>query len=384
LKLLYLVSKWPPIGGGAATGAYNLATALSHRNEVHVLTEAGNGLPRFESHGKLTVERIEAPLKTGFAARFSSLALRMGLRAAALLREGRFDLMHVHDVAVGPAGLIAKRLAKTPVVFKWGGNLAYEYTCLKGPESWNPAAGELAAWQRNGMDMELVRGIERKFFETFERSYLLGDYQKGLLDEMGMDGNLPVIPNGIDARGFQHKRASGRPIIFTGLRHVPWKGIDTLIRACRGQLDRWDAKLVIAGDGPDTNRLRQLAAKDRNISFIGNIPYSEMKGRLSESAVYVFPSLVDRCPHALLEAMASKLPVVASDVMGIRELVPDRCGLLFRPGNHIDMREKIGPLLESSRTSRRMGAAARRNVIKKYSFERTRRGVTSIYSDLLG
>ncbi|MFH0830412.1 MAG: glycosyltransferase family 4 protein [Candidatus Aenigmatarchaeota archaeon] len=384
MKLLYMVSKWPPIGGGAATGAYNLATALSRRNEVHVLTEAVNGLPRLEMHGNLTVERTEAPLKAGFAVRFSSLALRMGLRAAALLHEGRFDLMHVHDVAVGPAGLIAKRLAKTPTVFKWGGHLTYEYVCLRGPEGWNPAAGELAAWRQKGMDMELVRGVEKDFFRTFERSYLLGEYQKGLLGEMGIDGNFPVIPNGIDAKGFRHRKTSNRPVIFTGLRHVPWKGLDTLIRACNGQLDRWNAKLVIAGDGPDTRRLQQLAGEDRNISFIGNIPYPEMKKRLSESAVYVFPSLVDRCPHALLEAMASRLPVVASDVMGIRELVPDRCGLLFRPGDHLEMREKIGSLLDSSKMSRRMGAAARRNVITNYSFERTRRGVVSLYSDLLG
>jgi glycosyltransferase involved in cell wall biosynthesis len=130
--------------------------------------------------------------------------------------------------------------------------------------------------------------------------------------------------------------------------------------------------------------LQQLAAEDRNISFIGNIPYPEMKKRLSESAVYVFPSLVDRCPHALLEAMASGLPVVASDVMGIRELVPERCGLLFRPGDHMDMRKKIELFLESSDISKRTGAAARRNVIANYGFERTRRGVVSLYSDLLG
>jgi glycosyltransferase involved in cell wall biosynthesis len=386
MRLLYMVSKWPPIGGGAATGARQLARWMAAKGHtVDVVTERFPGLPSMEREGNLTVHRVRAA--AAGPARFALLNLIMSMKAVKLARQG-VDLMHVHDVSVGASGMMVKKLTGVPTVFKYGGHLTYEYLSLQSPAGWDPAAGELAAWRWPGsLDLDAIRRLESSFFDTYDSVYLLARYQRELLESMGIAGNFPIVPNGIDITSLPAPGPYDERTILTGLRLVPWKGLGTLISACKGLLTKHDARLVIAGDGPDAPRLRGLArslgADGRRITFLGNIPGPDLLQRLTSAAIYAFPSLVDRSPHALFEAMALARPVVASEVPGVSEFVPTGRGLLFRPGDADDLHGKLELLLESPSTAQRIGKAARRWASERLGFETTARRVLKLYNEAI-
>jgi len=93
---------------------------------------------------------------------------------------------------------------------------------------------------------------------------------------------------------------------------------------------------------------------------------------LAETAVFTLPSEIDKSPYAVLEAMAAGVPVVASDVAGIPEMVPDGvAGILVRPGDHRALARAIGSLLDDEEKRRRMGAAARQRVVERFDARRT-------------
>jgi glycosyltransferase involved in cell wall biosynthesis len=135
------------------------------------------------------------------------------------------------------------------------------------------------------------------------------------------------------------------PLRILGLgRLVAKKGFEVLLRACRMLLDRGcDLRLAIGGDGPRRRALEALALKlglGGRIHFPGFIPYGRVPAFLEGGDIFVMPSVVDRSgdrdglPNVVLEALLQRLPVVASDVCAISEVIRHRrTGLLVPPGD---------------------------------------------------
>ncbi len=154
----------------------------------------------------------------------------------------------------------------------------------------------------------------------------------------------------VEARGSNGSTPSGgdaatTPLLLAVGRLVPKKGFDVLIESCarlRTQGVRF--RCVIAGEGPERSRLERLIAErglETTVSLPGSIPQDQLVGRYyREATVLVQPSVVDAdgdqdgIPTVILEALAVGLPVVATDVSGIREAVlPERTGLLVTAGD---------------------------------------------------
>ncbi|KIC41623.1 hypothetical protein RA27_10355 [Ruegeria sp. ANG-R] len=150
-------------------------------------------------------------------------------------------------------------------------------------------------------------------------------------------------------------------LIFVG-RLAPVKGLRVLFRALNPLFTKYpDLRLTVVGDGPDRPRLEADAAQfgDR-ISFTGYLPQQEVAQKLSQSDICVLPSFAEGVPVILMEAMASGLPVVATQVAGVGELVTHgQNGYLARPGDPEDLRIYIEALVDSADLRARMGAAGR-------------------------
>ena len=151
-----------------------------------------------------------------------------------------------------------------------------------------------------------------------------------------LGGDYVMVHNGIDVERFAKATpwpADGPTVLFLS-RHEPRKGLDVLIDALA-----WlpaHARVWVASDGPDTARLKAAASADRRVEWLGRIDDDEKISRLRGAQVLCAPSLRgESFGMVLLEAMAARTPIVASDLPGYRKVIgcDEPAALLVPPGD---------------------------------------------------
>jgi len=186
---------------------------------------------------------------------------------------------------------------------------------------------------------------------------------------------IPVIPNGVDLETYQaaHRDWSPPRLLSVG-RIVHQKGLDLAMHALGGLKDL-DWEWSIVGDGPQMPSLQSLAQelgiRDR-VVFLGWQSRQQIVESYKESNVFLFPSRHEGMPNALLEAMASGLPVVATCIAGSEELVLEGETGYLVPAEDIEaLQGKLKTILSDSTLRQQMGQASRRRVEETYRWEST-------------
>lgn len=180
---------------------------------------------------------------------------------------------------------------------------------------------------------------------------------------------------------------AGTPIVLNVGRLSREKGQAELIKALavlRGESGERMPHLVFVGDGPDMQRLERLAGAcgvADSVTFAGH--QSDVAPYYSAADVMVLPSFTEGSPNALLEAMAAGLPIVATAVGGIPEIVSNtRSALLVQPHDHISLAGAIGQALGSEPLRQQLSAAAKQTAAA-YSPESYCDFMLSLYQDCL-
>ena len=162
-------------------------------------------------------------------------------------------------------------------------------------------------------------------------------------------------------------------------------GVEYLIRAIPLVQRELPVEAVLVGDGPERSRLealaRELGVADR-IQFLGARPNRDMPGLLASAEVAVFPSLLEATSVAALEAMSCQVPVAASRVGGLPQIVDETVGTLFEPANPESLAVALVALLLRAELQT-TGEAARARVVSRWSSERLARHHVEIYQTLL-
>jgi glycosyltransferase involved in cell wall biosynthesis len=349
--------------GGSEGVALNLAGSLNGRFRVSGCALFGQGemRQRFAAAGIETHAVRPADEKRRFD---------FGLiwRLARLLRRERVDLLHCQNKQARIFGVLAGRLAGVPVVCTRHGI---------GPSEGDLDTGLLirlaARWASHHVAVcrkVLRQGIEIRAIEPKRAS---------------------VIYNGIDTGRFAAQRPpeSWRmqpAVIGCVARLSAEKGHRVLLKAVRSLADRGvDFRLRLVGDGPERPALeeeaRRLALSDR-VDFLGS--RSDVAELMTHFRLFVLPSLTEGLPLTVIEAMASGLPVVASDVGGIGEAVRDEVsGLLAPAGTPEALADAIGRLLADPDRCSRMGSEGRRIAVGQFDLSVMARGYAELYEKLL-
>jgi glycosyltransferase involved in cell wall biosynthesis len=164
-----------------------------------------------------------------------------------------------------------------------------------------------------------------------------------------------------------------RRVLFVG-RLAAVKGVPLLLQAFSALSARHpEARLVIVGDGPDRAALEAQA--DRLgiaglTEFLGYQPQEVVAEELRRSEVLVLPSFAEGVPIVLMEAMASRIPVIASRVAGVPELVEDGVsGYLIPPGDVSALTARLESLVADPELCARMGEAGRRKVETEFDVD---------------
>ena len=122
-----------------------------------------------------------------------------------------------------------------------------------------------------------------------------------------------------------------------------------------------EVELLLAGDGSQIESARQRAAGNKNIKFLGWPGDEQVDKLLSTANCLVYPSLVyENCPNAIQRALAAELPVLASDLGGIPELLNQNAGVLFKPADMDDLAKKIEWMIENRNNLNNLIQAGRR------------------------
>lgn len=179
---------------------------------------------------------------------------------------------------------------------------------------------------------------------------------------------LHLIHCGVEPSKLTPVTHSGRAtrMLFVG-RVVEAKGLVILFDAMAAlEAAAPDLTLTVVGDGPDRSRIEKEAAArglGGRVEFLGTKSQADVAKLLATAEIFVLPSYAEGVPVVVMEALGSGVPVVASFVGGMAELVEDETtGFLVRPGDPIQLADRIGRLIDDPELRARMGRAGRERV----------------------
>lgn len=199
---------------------------------------------------------------------------------------------------------------------------------------------------------------------------------------------VTVVPYGIDLDRFRpapREVASGDLTVGAVSRLSPEKGFEHLLRAVALLRERGLAlDVVLAGDGPSRPALESLARELRvGVRFLGEVPHEDVPAVLRQLDVFAMPSTWEGFGVAALEASAMALPVVASDVHGIPDVVPHgQTGLLVPPGDAGALADALERLAGDADLRRTMGAAGRVFVEQDYRWQDNAALMERLYAEM--
>ena len=382
MKVGTLTWEFPPrVVGGIARHCEGLTKALvQQKHDVHLFTLDFPGSPEYEVMDGVKVYRASTELgHPNFLTWVLMFNHFLSKRMADVTRTVDFDVIHVHDWLAAFSGISFKHYLKKPMVLTVHSTEVGRAQGLHSPDSFS------------------INGIE--WWATYEANRVIVCSQS-MKDEICNHFNIPekkvdVIPNAIDATKYQTSvdRGSvrqrygvgwGEKLILCVGRLVPQKGIEYFIRAIP-QIARHypEAKYVIVGEGWSRDILEAEARASRHankIKFTGFASDQEVIGLMTSADVLVVPSIYEPFGIVALEGMATGIPVVASQVDGLAEVIDhERTGLFVFPRSPESIAWGIERILSDPDHARWLTENAKEKLHNAYSWEAVAMKTVDVY-----
>jgi glycosyltransferase involved in cell wall biosynthesis len=358
MKILFFNYEFPPLGGGAGNASYYLLREYSKIPgvEVDFVTASIDSEYHLEKMGEnIRIHRLPIG-KNNENIHFQSqkdllkYAWRGYLFSRKLAKNGGYDL--THSFFTVPCGFIS-------MLLKWEFKLPY-IVSLRGSDV--PGYSE-----RFTMLYKLINPI---IFKIWKNAQFVIANSEGLRDlalKSQQQKEIGVILNGIDIGEFHPKnelRMADQFRILCVSRVTPRKGLRFLVQAMKILTGRYPhLRMVVAGDGNERESLQHLAmglGLEDKIVFLGIVPHEKLPALYQEANAFILPSLNEGMSNTMLEAIASGLPIVATDTGGTKEMVQDGVnGLIVAMKDADDLAEKIERLILNSQECESMGIASR-------------------------
>lgn len=309
MKVLFITEVFPPRLGGDGIHVMELALHLQKLGiEVSVLTKACEGGAAFP----FEVKRV--------GLKRNDLLGRLSFMIGALFVRPKAGVVHAHAAVGGLVGLFYKLFYKKPVVVTvhtiWGESLSS--TRAKG-------VGAFLQWIE-----------ERVFTSNFDHYISVTGEIADKLREWGLK-NVTFIPNGVNTEKFRPAKdksllrknmgfGKGKILFFVG-RLVKQKNVSLLLESFKlFHAKNPESKLLIAGSGPEEGTLKRKAIDlglGKRVAFLGPMGYENLPAYYQISDCLVLTSLWEGLPLCALEALATGIPVVATRVGGLPEVVKE-------------------------------------------------------------
>ncbi|HBI17097.1 MAG: Glycosyltransferase [Candidatus Moranbacteria bacterium GW2011_GWF2_34_56] len=374
MKILFFNYEYPPLGGGAANATLCILKEYSKIDDLKVdlITASLSDKYEIEKIGEnITIHRLPIG-KNKSNLHFQSqkdliiYSWKAFLFTKKLTKENKYDLTHsFFSVPCGAVSWWLKMTQKIPYVISLRGSdvpgysdrFKFIYFVLK------PFIRMI--WKKSSAVVSNSQGLKELALKTSQNQ------------------KVDIIFNGIDINDFYPEKSIQRNdkfiITLGGTRITERKGINYLIQALSLLVSKYpNIFLRLVGEGNEKENLISLTKElklDNFVEFVGLIPREKIAPYYQEAKLFVLPSLNEGMSNAMLEALATGLPIVATETGGTTELVEDGInGLIVKMKDSKDLADKIEMIIKDEKLRVRMGEESRKkaeqmsweNVAKKY------------------
>ncbi|SFL17192.1 glycosyltransferase family 4 protein [Geodermatophilus ruber] len=356
------------VPGGVQYHVRDLAETLrgmGHHVEVLTPAEREESLPA--EHVTWAGRTVPVPYNGSMASvQFGPVS---AARVRRWLRDGHFDVVHVHDPAPPSTGLLVCMIARGPIVATFhAATTRSKFLAALGP-------------------------VIRPWLEKISGRIAVSDFARRVQVEH-LGGDAVIIPNGVHVPAFAEgptlpgyaRGVDGPTIGFLGRYDEPRKGLPVLLEAMRTVVrEHPGARLLIAGRG-DPGAVHELLGEDlrAHVALLGELAEEDKAAFLRSVDVYCAPNLLgESFGIILIEAMAAGAPIVASDLDAFAKVLEDgAAGVLVRRGDPRALAGALGDLLADP--DRRAGlSAAGRAAAAGYDWSVVARRILAVYETVV-
>ncbi|MCW8801928.1 MAG: glycosyltransferase family 4 protein [Candidatus Bathyarchaeota archaeon] len=386
MKIGTLTWEYPPrVVGGIARHCEGLGKALvKQKHDVHLFTLDFPGAPNYEEMDGIKVYRASTELgHPNFLTWVLMFNHFLSKRMADVTKTVDFDVMHVHDWLAAFSGISFKHYLKKPIVLTMHSTEVGRAQGLHSPDSFS------------------INGIE--WWATYEADRVIV-CSHSMKEEICNHFNLPrekvdIIPNAIDAsnyeipvdRGAVRQRYGigwGEKLILCVGRLVPQKGVEYFIRAIPLIAKKYpEAKFIIVGEGWSRDLLEaeaQASGYANKIAFTGFASDKQVIELMTSADVLVVPSIYEPFGIVALEGMATGVPVVASQVGGLAEVIDhDKTGVFVYPRSPESLAWGIDKVLSDPDHAKMLTKNAKEKLHKAYSWEAVAMKTVEVYKKVV-
>lgn len=354
MKIAIVTLLYPPRWmGGTEIASQQIAESLAKRqHEVHVISSWDPGFKMVSEELNFTIHRIKVP-----RIRFIEL-IRFWVQIPKVVSAIKPDILLIQSIPTGLGGYLVKKKLNIPYVI-WG----------QGSDVY-----------RNWLFKKLISHLVLKNEDVF---FALTHHMENTAKKLGAS-RISVIPNGTQINKYANLSGlalrkelkiqdNEKVILFVGGLKII-KGLKYLIQAMNEVIKYCpDTKLVLAGSGPELKNLTLQVEKlnlAKNVLFLGGVSHDKIPELMSTADIFVLPSLSEGFPLVIVEAMASGLPVIATNVGGLPEIVKENeNGFLIQSKNSNQIAQKIIFLLQNKELRKQMSENSKR-IALEYDWDR--------------
>lgn len=397
MKICIFTETYYPVMGGGETQAQLLAEGLiDHGHSVILLARRSDAtLEKYERYGGLDVFRL-GPVGSGQLKKWGLIL--SGLPALIGLRN-RYDLIFVSGYRIiGVTAVIIGKILRKPVILK--------------ADSQGEMSGDFFASGLKKFGISHKSSLFKRFLGFRNAILKNADAFSAIAPELASEftsSGLPsnriyLIPNSVDTKRFLAVEPEQKVLlreklnlpqsttiaIYTG-RLVSYKGLPLLLRVWNDMRRKYEnILLVLAGTGgldihnceEELHAYVKSEGMDEHVLFKGVI--RNVQEYLQASDLFVFPTEDDAFPSSIVEAMSCGLPVIATPVGAIKNIITDcETGLLIQPGSEEQLFQAMDVMLSDRDLASRLGKAASKSVQDLYSTETVTQKYLTLFQSLI-
>jgi glycosyltransferase involved in cell wall biosynthesis len=366
MRLLILNYEFPPLGGGAGRGSYNIAKQLAAQgHSVDVITSRAKGQPAKEVVDGFTIYRVVSWRKgvhdCGFRGAFTYLLFAIPVFRR-LVRERNYDILHYFfSLPTGLLHCLPGAHRKIPYIVSLRGSDVPEYDVFNKPLM---------------LAHNLVKPVTRYIWNKAARVVALSSDLRNTAKRTAPEMDIAVIPNGIESELFLPEktetevRQSDTIQMICVSRLIERKGIQHVLQALtRIELP---VHLTIVGEGNYQDQLKEqakaLGVNDR-VTFYGYCAREELVALYANSDFFILPSMAESFGMVFVEAMSCELPVIGARIGGVPDIVAEENGILVEAANVDEIQQAIETMASDADMRAAMATANRQKVIDHYTWQ---------------
>ena len=372
MRICMICDSIPPVAAGPGYHVYGLSRKLIERkHQVAIITRGSWKKPFYEEIiNGIIVYRVRFIPIYPFHLQLHGFFVSRFLKSI----ESNFDLIHIHNANIP--------FVDTPLT-----NVVTEHGTMKGYVPYRKILDLPSLIVRTFSSMYIA--IDRQIVKSADRVIAIS---KACADELrffyGIT-DVEIIHNAVDSKFFcppNYKDDRTPYILYVG-RLSAEKGLIDLVNSAVHICKKYpNFKFVLAGNGPLERHLKKLVSTlnlESNIFFVGNVNHKMLLKYYQNATVFVLPSYREGLPTTLLEAMSCGLPVVATAIPGVSDVVENsKTGLLVPPNDPEKLANALLTLIEDGVLKEDLGGNARKHVQKYYDWEIITSKIEKVYFSL--